>query len=205
MIRTFLFDLGNVLLHFSHEQMCAQMGALCNKSPAEMRKLLFDGGHQLNIERGLFSEEQFHRWFVETAGGTSTLQQLRVAASDIFVLNAPMPAILAELKQRGHRLVLLSNTSYSHFEFIRERYEVLDAFDDFVLSYRVGAVKPESAIFEAALKAIDCEPGECFYTDDIEAYVKAARGYGLQAEVFTTAEELTKHLAARGIMLTGNK
>lgn len=201
MIRTFLFDLGNVLLHFSHEQMCAQMGALCGKTTAEMQALLFDGGRQLSIERGAIGEDEFHRWFIETAGTDVPLEKLRIASSDIFVLNAPMPAILAELKRRGHRLVLLSNTSVSHFEFVRSRWDILDAFDDYVLSYRVGACKPEPAIFEAALKVIECEPGECFYTDDIAAYVEMGRQHGLQAEVFTTVDALKGHLAARGIDL----
>ena len=42
MIRTCLFDMGNVLLHFCHERMCAQIGGLCGRTAAEVRALLID-------------------------------------------------------------------------------------------------------------------------------------------------------------------
>ena len=95
--------------------------------------------------------------------------------------------------------MLLSNTSVAHFEFVRERYGVLDRFDEFVLSFEVGAMKPEPAIYEAALRAIRCAPGECFYTDDILDYVTAGRRFGLQAEVFTDVPSLRRHLEERGL------
>ncbi|MCC7422276.1 MAG: hypothetical protein IT428_18515, partial [Planctomycetaceae bacterium] len=151
MIRTCLFDMGNVLLHFSHEKMCAQIGALCGLSELEMRALLHDSGTQLDFERGRMSEPEFHRWLVAKVAMDMEIDALRVAASDIFVLNEPMLPILDRLKELGIRLVLLSNTSVSHFEFIRERFDVLDRFDDFVVSFRAGAVKPEAPIYEAAL------------------------------------------------------
>ncbi|MCH7689346.1 MAG: HAD family phosphatase, partial [Planctomycetes bacterium] len=51
------------------------------------------------------------------------------------------------------------------------------------------------------LETIDCDPAECFYTDDIAHYVETARSYGLQAEVFTDAERLQKHLGQLGVAL----
>ncbi|MCC7419228.1 MAG: HAD family phosphatase [Planctomycetaceae bacterium] len=201
MIRTCLFDMGNVLLHFSHEKMCAQIGALCGLSELEMRALLLDSGTQLDFERGRMSEPEFHRWLVAKVAMDMEIDALRVAASDIFVLNEPMLPILDHLKALGIRLVLLSNTSVSHFEFIRERFDVLDRFDDFVVSFRAGAVKPEPPIYEAALRAIHCEPAECFYTDDIPLYVETGRTFGLEAEVFSDAAALKGHLRDRGIDL----
>jgi putative hydrolase of the HAD superfamily len=107
--------------------------------------------------------------------------------------------VLDGLRELDIRLVLLSNTSVSHFEFIQERFDVLDRFDDFVVSYRVGAIKPERAIFEAAISAIECKPGECFYTDDIAEYVSIGRQFGFQADVFTDVAALTGHFEHRGI------
>lgn len=203
MIRTCLFDMGNVLVHFSHDRMCAQMGALCGRSGSEVRELVFDAGHQWDFERGRFSEAEFHRKFVELVGREVEFEALCYAGSDIFWPNEPMLPILEELKRTGHRLVLLSNTSISHFRFVERNFGFLQWFDEHVVSFRVGAVKPEPAIFEAALQAIDCEPQECFYTDDIPAYVETGRRYGLDAEIFTNAEALRTQLAERGVPLDG--
>ena len=67
------------------------------------------------------------------------------------------------------------------------------------LSCGVGAIKPEPAIFQAALNQIGCRPAECFYTDDIAQYVEAGRQHGLSAEVFTDVSNLRQHLAERGV------
>ena len=201
MIETFLFDLGNVLVRFSHERMCAQIGALCGRSSAEMRRLLIDSQLQWEFERGKLTEQEFHQRLQKVVAHSLELQELVHAGSDIFELNSPVVPIVETLRARGHRLVLLSNTSISHFEFVSRNFDILRHFDDFVLSYEVGALKPEGTIFHEALKKIQCPPERCFYTDDIPEYVAAGRTHGLQAEVFTTAEALAGHLSQRGITL----
>lgn len=202
MIKTLLFDMGNVLVHFSHDRMCAQMARLCARSGPEVRTLLFDSGLQWDFERGFLSEEQFHEQFQALSGQSMEMTSLIEAGSDIFWINESLLPVLDRLKERGHRLVVLSNTSISHFQFVERQFDVLQKFDDYVLSYEVGAIKPEPKIFEAALKKIDCAPEECFYTDDIAAYVEAGRKFGLQAEIFTDTAKLRRHLEARGIVLS---
>ncbi|MFK7777708.1 MAG: HAD-IA family hydrolase, partial [Gimesia sp.] len=93
------------------------------------------------------------------------------------------------------------NTCISHFEFIWNQYDVLQRFDDYVVSYEAGAIKPEPGIFEHALKKIQCAPEEAFYTDDISDYVREARKRKIQAEVFTDTANLIDQLAFRGIHL----
>ena len=199
MLRTCLFDMGNVLVHFSHELMCNQMAALCGKTGEEVRSLLIDSGLQWDFERGQLTEAEFHARFCDVTETNVAFHALRKAGSDIFQLNTPIVPVLDRLRELDIRLVLLSNTSVSHFEFIQERFDVLDRFDDFVVSYRVGAIKPERAIFEAAISAIECKPGECFYTDDIAEYVSIGRQFGFQADVFTDVAALTGNFEHRGI------
>lgn len=201
MIRTILFDMGNVLVNFSHERMCSQMGALCERQGVDVRTLLIDSGLQWEFERGRLTPDEFHREFERRVERTIDRDALFLAGSDIFTANAEMLPVLEALKRQGHRLVLLSNTSVPHFEFVRERFGVLQFMDDYVTSFTVGAVKPEPAIFEAALRAIQCRPEECFYTDDIAPYVEAGRTHGLQAEVFTDVRSLRRHLTERGVAL----
>jgi putative hydrolase of the HAD superfamily len=202
MIRTCLFDMGNVLVFFSHDRMCEQLGRLCDRSTDEIRQLLLDSGVQWNYERGQLSPEQFHEWFQETAGRKVSFDDLKRAASDIFWLNEPIVPVLDQIKAQGLRLVLLSNTCITHFEWVRDHYDVLQRFDACVTSYGAGAIKPEPAIYEAALREIDCDPGECFYTDDIPKYVTAGRQHGLMAEVFTNVPSLVGHLGERGMTVS---
>jgi FMN phosphatase YigB (HAD superfamily) len=68
-----------------------------------------------------------------------------------------------------------------------------------VLSYEVKAMKPRPEIYRAAVECAGCRPGECFYTDDIPAYVEAARSLGIDAVQFESAAQTERELAARGI------
>lgn len=199
MIRTFLFDLGNVLVNFCHERMCAQIGALCQREAAEVQALLIDSGLQLKFERGTVTEEEFQAELEQLVDCRLAKDELYRAGSDIFQLNESILPVLDSLKSSGHRLVLLSNTSAPHIRFVRENFDVLERFDDFVLSFEVGAVKPDARIFAAALAKIDCPPSECFYTDDIEEYVQAGRKHGLQAEQFVGTDSFIKQVSGRGI------
>jgi putative hydrolase of the HAD superfamily len=201
MLRTLFFELGNVLVRFSHERMCEQIGALCGRTGPQIKACLIDTGLQWDFERGLCDESVFHQRLEAATDRRIPIDELRHAASDIFEPNDEVVSIVRTLKRSGYRLVLLSNTSIAHYEFIRSRWDLLEPFDEFVLSYEVGAIKPEQAIFEAALAAIRCRPEEAFYTDDIPAYVEAGRRHGLDAEIFTTAAALRAHLAARRIIL----
>ncbi len=201
MIRTFLFDMGNVLVHFCHDRMCSQIGELCGKSGPEIRTVLIESELQFKFERGWLSEDEFQAVLQRLLEASFDRDELFRAGSDIFQPNTSIVPVLKALKAAGHRLVLLSNTSAPHLRFVQETYDVLEHFDDFVLSYEVGAVKPDAAIFEAALQKINCPPEECFYTDDIEEYVITARGFGLRAEVFTDTENLLTHLESHGVNL----
>ncbi|MDZ4683767.1 MAG: HAD family phosphatase [Planctomycetaceae bacterium] len=199
MLRTIIFDMGNVLVHFSHDRMCQQIGALCGQSGGDIQRLLIDSGLQWNFERGRMSPRELHRQIVELVEQPLDYDAVRIAASDIFRLNEPLVPVIDELRRQGHRLVLLSNTSEWHFEFIWNRFDVLQRLDAHVLSCRVGAIKPEPPIYDAILKEIGCEPREAFYTDDIAKYVDTGRTYGLNAEVFTDVPALRKHLATHGV------
>ncbi|MCA9110557.1 MAG: HAD family phosphatase [Planctomycetaceae bacterium] len=191
--------MGNVLVHFCHDRMCTQIGSLCNLDGPTVKRNLFGTGLQHDFERGRITEVEMHQRIQEITGATIDFNELYRASSDIFTLNDSIVPILDILKSRGHRLVLLSNTSISHLSWVKQEYDVLNRFDQLVTSYEVGAIKPESPIFEAALAAAQCEPGECFYTDDIAEYVNTARTYGIDAEVFTDTQALIGHLRERGI------
>ena len=101
------------------------------------------------------------------------------------------------MKKQGYRLVLLSNTNAAHFDFLTPRLPILDLFDEKILSFEVGVLKPHPKIYSAAIAAAKCPPQNCFYIDDIPEYVVAARTHGIDAEVFTDVPSLQAHLKKR--------
>ncbi len=201
MIQTMYFDLGNVLIFFSHEKMYSQLSELSGLPQKIVRAILFENDTQHRYETGKIDTEELYCYFQANSKKNFSLPEFTNAASDIFTPNEELFPIARALKAKQIRLILLSNTSECHFNYIYERYPILQEFDDWVLSYKTGACKPSPLIFEKALSLAQCPPQNCFFTDDIAEFVDAARKAGLDSEVFSGAETLKKHLSDRDVAL----
>jgi glucose-1-phosphatase len=189
-IKTAIFDLGNVLVFFDFEKIISQVSSLSGLSSQKIKELLIQKELHKSYESGKISSEEMFEIFAQEAPKPFTFQEFFYAASDIFQPNDEIVPLIKSLKAGGLRLVLLSNTSPAHYEFLTSLLPILSLFDAKILSYEVGAVKPDPKIYMAALKAAHCSPQECFYTDDIPEYVAAARTHGIWAEVFTDVPTL---------------
>ncbi len=200
-LRCVLFDLGNVLLFFSHEKMCKQIAEVCQRPFEQVQNVLFDEQLQKRFETGKLSEREFHEQLEKRLNVRVNPERLKLAASEIFELNKPMIPLVKGLKKRGIRLVLFSNTCVTHYEYALAKYPLFQQFDDAVLSYKVGASKPDAPMYEAALQAIQCEPHECLYVDDMEPNVEAGKQFGLRAELFRDAQSFAQQLKQLGVTL----
>lgn len=198
MQKTIFFDLGNVLIFFDHQKMCRQVAELCGLEVERVQDLLLEHGDA--YERGAINNTKVHEELCRFSGKYVPFEALMHALSDIFEPNPPVIALAHALKEKGHRLFLLSNTCEAHFAHALNQFPFLKSFDGFVLSYEVGARKPEKEIYEKALQIAGCEDRECFYTDDVLPYVASARTINIDAEQYTTPQALKEHLNARGIL-----
>ena len=165
-----------------------------------MRGAMFDKKMLHDLEAGRLSTRQFYEAFCSVTGVRAEFDRLVVAATDIFEVNLPVVPIVAQLKQAGYRMGVLSNTCDMHWEYCHRQYRIVqDCFDVYALSYKIGAAKPEAAIFQAAAEMVGCQPEEMFFVDDIAGHVVGAKAVGVDAVQFTTAEALAKELRRRGI------
>ena len=74
---------------------------------------------------------------------------------------------LEELKNKGYRLGVISNTAslYSVFDVL-EAYGIRDYFEDVTLSSVTGYRKPHPGIFQIALREMKAKAEECAYVGD---------------------------------------
>ncbi|HVJ81461.1 MAG TPA: HAD family phosphatase [Planctomycetia bacterium] len=198
-----LFDMGNVLLRFSHERMWEQLAVAVGRPRAEIESLFLGHGLFEAYDRGVVNETEVLGRLEALAGKSLEPAAIDLAISDIFTPLEPMARLVAAAKESGVRLVLLSNTCRPHFEFVNRTFpELLAPFDAFTLSYEIGAIKPEPAIFAAAIEKAQVPAKRCFYTDDIMKYVSVARELGIDAETFIDPPNLVSDLARRGLDLS---
>jgi putative hydrolase of the HAD superfamily len=98
-------------------------------------------------------------------------------------------AVVAGLRERGVSTVLISNCSHNTRPVI-ERLGLEEAFDAVVLSYEVGSLKPEPAIYREALARVGSpDPARSVFVDDQVAFCDGAAAIGLQTFLILRPEE----------------
>jgi putative hydrolase of the HAD superfamily len=198
-IKTVIFDLGKVLIPFDFSRGYRAMEPFCDYPAAEIPRRIAATDLVHRFETGLVESRDFVEQLSAMLDLRITYERFCEIWSCIFLPEVLVPeSLLAGIAER-YRLLVLSNTNAIHFDMVRQNYPMLRHFDDLVLSYEVKAMKPSPAIYREAIARAQCRPEECFYTDDIAAYVEGARRQGIDAVQFESCAQLERELAARGI------
>ena len=198
-IAAIAFDLGNVLVKVDHRRFCRRLGELTGTPPQEVYTVVFETALESDYDTGRLSSREFHRLISARFGLNLPFSRFRELWTEIFDPLDDMAEVAARLAQR-YPLYLLSNTNELHFEYIRENYaHLLKPFRAFILSYRVGARKPEGEIFQALIRQAGLPPAQILYTDDKENFVAAARTNGLTAWHFVSPRDFQEQLNAAGL------
>jgi 2-haloacid dehalogenase len=108
--------------------------------------------------------------------------------------------ILAELRERGIPLYILSNFSAETFPPAFERFDFLRWFRGMVISGEVGVIKPDRRIYEIMLARFVIDPHEAVYIDDVAANAEAARPFGIHGIHFTTPNALREELVRLALL-----
>ena len=199
MHKAIIFDLGKVLIQFDFKRGYRALEGLCPYAAAEIPRRIGRTGLVERFETGLVEPRDFVEQFSRILDLHLDYDRFCEIWSCIFT-ETLIPESLLEALAARYRLLLLSNTNALHFAMLRETYgHMLRHFHDLILSYEVGAMKPQPEIYREALQRAECLPGECFYTDDIAAYVDAARQMGIDAVQFESREQIEREMRDRGI------
>ena len=194
------FDLGKVLINFSTERMLGQMGAVAGIAPDQVRNALFGDGLMQQHETGRLDSRGLYEAFCTATGTQPDYDALVEAATDIFELNLPILPLVAQLSQAGYPMGILSNTGETHWNYCFDRYRIVsEGFAVHALSYRIGSVKPDVAVFHAAAELAGHRPEDIFFVDDRIEHVVGAQAAGFDAVEFTTVEALAGDLRRRGV------
>lgn len=102
-----------------------------------------------------------------------------------------------DLKPR-YKIGMLSNAGGNMLDELFEKWQV-ELFDDVVLSYQTGTMKPDPAIYELTANRLGVLSQECVFVDDVQRYCDAAEGVGMKAvwhrdtnETIQKIQELTR-------------
>jgi putative hydrolase of the HAD superfamily len=201
MIKTVILDLGKVIIDFDSRR---SVEYLLDRWPVDLADIMaIMGNHELlnRYETGRISSATFQRAVCERLGVECSPEEFKQLWGHMFL---PVPLVREELLmalKRQARLFLLSNTSELHFDFLLENFPILRHFEEYILSYKVGAMKPDEKIYRSALRAAGTEPERIFFSDDRAENVEAALRLGMKAVPFVSENQLRCELVMAGLEL----
>jgi len=94
---------------------------------------------------------------------------------------------LKELKSRGIKLAVITNTKSGHNKQVAKKTEILDLFDEFIMTHEFGSVKSELKIFEHILERFpDIKPEECLMVGNNLNEDTVAKKIGIKTAILKT-------------------
>lgn len=101
---------------------------------------------------------------------------------------------------RKNAPVLLITNATSRLPHDLAQLGLVDEFDHIINSSAVGAIKPDPAIFTAALQKAGVPPSAALFIDDTPGHVEAAARLGIVAHVYRGVEELRRVVRECGLL-----
>jgi len=183
---TFLFDIGRVLLDFDFETSLARLLPPGVGDARERIAMLLD--QRDGFEAGAMEESAYIAWALKVLGSPASPDEFRHAWRHVFTPNEPMWQEVRKLAAAGHRLILFSNTNAIHCPWVFEEFADFALFDAAVLSFEVGAVKPDREIYQYAIATHDLDPANTLYIDDLAANIATGHAHGLRCFQYDQAD-----------------
>lgn len=211
-----IFDLGGVLINLNVPRCIQAFSDLIGEE--NVRNILGmnkDGegitsvsiaSRQLmkDFERGLVTTDEFIAAILQYAPSGTTPDQIREAW---FAMLEDLPQerldYLAQLRQQGYHLYLLSNGNDLHWTYIDKRYHVSSYFEQVFLSQVMHCAKPEEEIFRRVQEAVTedspqtaVEQQPIFFIDDLLQNRQAAEHF-VSWRTFPDIPSLQQFLATK--------
>ena len=170
MIKVIIFDLGNVIVKVDKTEQFKSFSVNSDNTVSCIKEYFENSYWRKAFEMGELKPKEFFEKTAKELNLKMDFDNFKKVWCNIFTLNKDIENLIKDLKKR-FRLILLSNTDEVHFAYIREKFKIVNAFDEQVLSYKVGHRKPNPLIFLQALKKANTLPFNCVYFDDIPEFV----------------------------------
>ncbi len=196
MIKTVIFDLGGVIMTLSPEVAVGRFQALGLKDAATHMDAYTQKGIFGALEEGKISAETFRTELGVLCGRELSWQECQHAWLG-YVREVPRRNLdtLLQLKEKGYRVVLLSNTNpymmrwVESGDFSGDGNPLNHYLHKLYKSYELGCMKPNPLFFEKMLAEEQLNPGEALFLDDGPRNVEAAQALGIRSILTANGED----------------
>ena len=194
-----VFDLGNTLIRFDHAISARKVVNLFHLDTKKIYDTFFDSPLTRDFETGRISPREFYLRTTDYLGVNIPYKDFVDIWNDIFWEDTGMCELARSLKG-SYALFLLSNVNRLHFDYIMKKFDIIEIFDEVILSFMVGAIKPDRAIFDDVVKRAGGDRSKLLYIDDREDLTREATLLGIDSIRFENLDILNKKLKEKGVL-----
>ncbi len=199
MIKTIIFDIGNVLVDFAWEPFYRSFGfseeIFQKLANATVRSSVWN-----ELDRGEWSTERIIDAFIANDPSIEgEIRQVFADTGDILIKRDYVIPWIKYLKESGYQVLYLSNMGEVTHVQCRDALSFMDYMDGGILSYELQIIKPDAAIYQALLKKYELNPEECVFVDDTLGNVEAAAKLGFHTVHATSHEAVLQELEKLGV------
>ncbi|MDP6903241.1 MAG: HAD family phosphatase [Verrucomicrobiota bacterium] len=180
MIKAVAFDIGKVLLDFDYSILVRKLTPQTRWNESELNIYLNQSPLLARYESGELGSSKFFRQIKEETGFRGSETDFAALFEDIFTPISGMIDMHRQIVRAGMPTFTFSNTNEMAARYIARTYDFWPIFTGHILSYEVGALKPEAKIYEALEECSGFTGGEIVYLDDLPENCAAGRERGWQ-------------------------
>jgi HAD superfamily hydrolase (TIGR01509 family) len=197
------FDLGNVLTFVDEIPVAAYIAERAGLSSQEAHELVFGQPKKLVFESGQQTFEQHCEAVVDSLGAGFSVSEIKELYDSVLTPDPAMFPVVNEVAA-SRRIALVSNTSSTHWELASKFLPFASKFDPVIVSYEVGAMKPDQAFYDSLLGRSGVPAENVLFVDDLEKNIAAAANSGMQTHHFVGVDNLISDLSQREIIQLSN-
>lgn len=195
-----LWDVGNVIVRWNPRTLYSKIfpdAAECDRFLADVCSMAWHG----EFDRGKPFADGIADLSARHPEYADEIRAWRARWGEMFSGAIPeTESVIEDLHSRGVPQHALSNMSLEVWDEVRAMSPVFSRLDQTVLSAAEGLIKPDPAIYRAAVARTGLAPEQMLFVDDNADNIEAARALGFEVHHFTDPAALRPAIAARGLL-----
>lgn len=195
-----VFDLGKVLLDFDYAIAVRRMESRCELVAKALHDLINQSPLLFQYETGRLTTAEFYESVKAAAGFRGDVVEFRAIFGDIFTPIEPMIALHERLRVLGIPTFIFSNTNELAIDHIRREFPFFNQFEDHILSYEHGAMKPEAKLYEVVEQRTSRRGTQLLYVDDRPENIAAGQARNWRTILHQSSEQTLVELQATGLI-----